>query len=206
LDRPQSQNHEAKQRWIESYLGRSVSRRVDGIIVHGNTAKQILETRWGPQTSHRIHAIPHGHYIHSYKNNISREAARAYFGFDASNLVFAFLGQIRPYKGVVLMVKAFKACADPNARLIIAAGQSMSQSRKRSHSPLTETCASNSCQAMLPRRRSPSPECLPCVCSSIPTRSHVRGCGLGDVVRKAVYCAAYRLRYRHTKGGRRVFF
>jgi hypothetical protein len=47
LDRPQSQNHEAKQRWIESYLGRSVSRRVDGIIVHGNTAKQILESRWG---------------------------------------------------------------------------------------------------------------------------------------------------------------
>ncbi len=114
------QNHEAKQRWIESYLGRSVSRRVDGIIVHGNTAKQILESRWGPQTSHRIDVIPHGHYIHSYKNNISREAARAYFGFDASNLVFAFLGQIRPYKGVVSMVKAFKACADPNARLIIA--------------------------------------------------------------------------------------
>jgi beta-1,4-mannosyltransferase len=113
------QDHEARQGWIENFLGRSVSRRMDGMIVHGNTAKQILESRWGSQ-SRRIHVIPHGHYIHSYRNNISREAARAHFGFNESNLVFVFLGQIRPYKGVVRMVKAFKACTDPNARLIIA--------------------------------------------------------------------------------------
>jgi beta-1,4-mannosyltransferase len=114
------QDHEARQRWIENFLGRSVSRRVDRMIVHGNAVKQILESHWGSQTSERIHVIPHGHYIHSYRNSVNREAARAYFGFDASNLVFLFLGQIRPYKGVVQMVNAFKACADRNARLIIA--------------------------------------------------------------------------------------
>lgn len=114
------QHHEAKQRRVENFLGRSFSRRVDGMIVHGNTAKQILESRWGSQISQRIHVIPHGHYIHSYRNNKSREAARAHFGFDASNLVFGFLGQIRPYKGVVQMVKAFRAFTDPDARLIIA--------------------------------------------------------------------------------------
>jgi beta-1,4-mannosyltransferase len=114
------QDHEARQGWIENFVGRAASRRVDGMIVHGNTAKQILKSRWGSQTSQRIHVIPHGHYIHSYRNNISREAARAHFGFNESNLVFVFLGQIRPYKGVVEMVKAFKVCTDPNVRLIIA--------------------------------------------------------------------------------------
>jgi beta-1,4-mannosyltransferase len=114
------QDHEGKHSWIERLLGRAASRRVDGMIVHGNTAKQILESHWGSQASPRIHVIPHGNYIHSYKNHISSEAARAYFGFDASHFVFAFLGQIRPYKGVVKMVKAFKACADRDARLIIA--------------------------------------------------------------------------------------
>jgi beta-1,4-mannosyltransferase len=114
------QNHDSRQPWIESFLARSVAQRVDAMIVHGNTAKQILESRWGSQTSQRIHVIPHGHYIHSYRNNTSREAARAHFRFSESNLVFGFLGQIRPYKGVVEMVKAFKACTDPNVRLIIA--------------------------------------------------------------------------------------
>jgi glycosyltransferase involved in cell wall biosynthesis len=114
------QNHESGHRLIEDLIGRSFSRRLDAMIVHGNSAKQILESRWGVRTCRRIHVMPHGHYIHSYSNNISREAARKRFGLDASNLVFLFFGQIRPYKGVAQMVEAFRACAEQNARLIIA--------------------------------------------------------------------------------------
>jgi len=119
-------NHESQHRSIENFVARHFAPQMGGIIVHGKSAKRIVESRWNQRTGSPIHVIPHGHYIDSYKNEISGEAARAHFRFNASNLVFLFLGMIRPYKGVVEMVDAFRVYADPNARLIIA-GMPISQ-------------------------------------------------------------------------------
>lgn len=119
-------NHESQHRGIESLVARYFAPQMESIIVHGKSAKQIVESRWNQRTGIPVHVIPHGHYIGSYKNQISAEAARAHFGFSASNLVFLFLGKIRPYKGVVGMVNAFRLHTEPNARLIIA-GMPMNQ-------------------------------------------------------------------------------
>jgi beta-1,4-mannosyltransferase len=119
-------NHESQHRWIESLVARYLAPQMEGIIVHGKSAKQIVESRWNQRKGIPFHVIPHGHYINSYKNEISAEAARAHFGFSASNLVFLFLGKIRPYKGVVGMVHAFRLHTEPNARLIIT-GMPMNQ-------------------------------------------------------------------------------
>ena len=112
-------NHESQNRSIENFVARHFAPQMGGIIVHGKSAKRIVESRWIQRTGSPIHVIPHGHYIGSYKNEISAEAARAQFGFSASNLVFLFLGMIRPYKGVVEMVDAFRLHTESNARLII---------------------------------------------------------------------------------------
>jgi beta-1,4-mannosyltransferase len=112
-------NHESQHRRIENFVARYFASQTGGIIVHGKLAKRIVESRWNRRTGSPIHVIPHGHYIGSYKNEISAEAARAQFGFSASNLVFLFLGQIRPYKGVVELVEAFKLYAEQSARLIV---------------------------------------------------------------------------------------
>jgi beta-1,4-mannosyltransferase len=119
-------NHESQHRGIESLVARYFAPQMESIIVHGKSAKQIVESRWNQRTGIPVHVIPHGHYIGSYKNQISAEAARAHFGFSASNLVFLFLGKIRPYKGVVGMVNAFRLHTEPSARLIIA-GMPMNQ-------------------------------------------------------------------------------
>jgi beta-1,4-mannosyltransferase len=114
------QNHESEHRWIEDQLGYVLTRRLDAVIVHGNTAKQIIESRWGVQACKRMYVIPHGHYIDSYRNDIDSQAARAHFGFNSSHFVFLFFGLIRPYKGVERLVEAFKVLTDANVRLIIA--------------------------------------------------------------------------------------
>ena len=120
------ENHESRNRWIENLVVRCFAPQIGGIIVHGKSAKQLVEARWRRRKGNLIHIIPHGHYIGSYKNEISGEAARMHFGFNASNLVFLFLGQIRPYKGVVELVNAFRPRTEQNVRLIIA-GKSINQ-------------------------------------------------------------------------------
>ena len=114
------QNHDSKHWLIEDYVGRHFSRQFYALIVHGDAAKQIVESRWRGYVLDQLRVIPHGNYIRSYKNDVSSHEARALLGLDPSHLIFLFLGLIRPYKGVVEMVEAFKACADSNARLVIA--------------------------------------------------------------------------------------
>jgi beta-1,4-mannosyltransferase len=113
-------NHDSKNWLIEDHAGRRFSPRLHALIVHGDAAKQIVESRWRGCVSDQLRVIPHGNYIRSYKNDIPTREARALLGSDPSNLVFLFMGLIRPYKGVAEMVKAFRACADSNARLVIA--------------------------------------------------------------------------------------
>jgi beta-1,4-mannosyltransferase len=113
------QNHDSRYWQIEDFANHSFSRRLDAMIVHGEAAKRIIESRWRKHTCKMIFVIPHGNYIQSYKNEMSAAAARTFLGLEESNLVFLFLGLIRPYKGVVEMVRAFRTCEDPNLRLII---------------------------------------------------------------------------------------
>ena len=120
------ENHESQNRKVENLLARYFAHQIEGIIVHGKSAKQIVEARWSRRKGYAVHIIPHGHYIGSYKNEISGEAARTHFGFNTSNLVFLFLGQIRPYKGVVELVNAFRRRTEQDARLIVA-GRPMNQ-------------------------------------------------------------------------------
>lgn len=64
--------------------------------------------------------IPHGHYIKSYNNNISKNQARDKLGLSAENIVFLYFGLIRPYKGILYMVEEFKKVLNSRARLLIA--------------------------------------------------------------------------------------
>jgi PST family polysaccharide transporter len=112
-------NHDSNHRETESRFMRYLSRKVDGIIVHGHEAKRLVSERFGI-TASRIHVIPHGHYIDSYEKGMPRDAARSSLGLESQNLVLLFFGHLRPYKGIPEMVEAFKKIDAPNARLVIA--------------------------------------------------------------------------------------
>jgi glycosyltransferase involved in cell wall biosynthesis len=64
--------------------------------------------------------IPHPHYKNYYSNQITREEAREKLNIPGKYFVFLFLGQIRSYKNLPLLIKAFKSLNDKNTFLLIA--------------------------------------------------------------------------------------
>lgn len=66
-----------------------------------------------------ITVIPHGNYIKQYKNEITYLQARDKLGLDEKDIVFLHFGYIRPYKGILELINAFKKLDHPRARLLI---------------------------------------------------------------------------------------
>lgn len=67
--------------------------------------------------------IPHGNYVGAYPNQVGRQTARSRLGLPADAFIYLFLGLIRPYKGLEMLLPVFGALPDANVRLLIA-GQS----------------------------------------------------------------------------------
>ena len=113
-------HHEAKGSSVDRACTRFIARRADAIIVHGESAKRRVVEELRLPDPNRVFVIPHGHYIDSYKNDVNQRAARARLGLPDSSVVLLFFGQIRPYKGVLELIEAFRRCDSTDARLVIA--------------------------------------------------------------------------------------
>lgn len=117
-------SHESESPAAELRMVRGVAAVADRIIVHGATALDELASHCGPACRDRCTVIEHGNYLEAYPNEVGREAARASLGLEGSGPVLLFLGLIRPYKGVDLLLEAFEglggAGADGGARLVVA--------------------------------------------------------------------------------------
>lgn len=91
--------------------------------IHFHSQKSIQEvTEVFPLQTAKIQIIHHGNYIGSYPNYVNRTHARQRFGYLPEDLVFLFLGQIRPYKGLDDLILAFNKVQKkfPNTYLLIA--------------------------------------------------------------------------------------
>ena len=96
-------------------LVRAVMRRLATLVVHCEAARTAL----GRAGRHAM-VIPHGSYVGRYPNEIGAAAARARLGLEPTPRVLLAFGQVRPYKGVGPLVRAFRALEAPDARLVIA--------------------------------------------------------------------------------------
>jgi len=112
-------NHDSRTWRIESFVHQRLARRLDALIVHGETARKLVEAHWG-RLPCPIRVIPHGHYVHSYPNTVGQAEARRALSLADSDLVLLCIGLIEPYKGTEQMVQAFLRCSEPRARLVIA--------------------------------------------------------------------------------------
>ena len=110
-------HHEGENALLNRLTNRLVFRFADVIHVHDESVRQAVAQRFNRRRG--VAVIPHGNYL-SYANTCSKEEARARFDIPASAFVYLFLGQIRPYKGVEELLKAFAKLPDSDARLIIA--------------------------------------------------------------------------------------
>jgi len=105
----------AADRWVTRMAVPYLSR----VIAHTRTAKDIVCREFRIHDQEKITVIPHGHYIESYPNVVGRDEARRQLGLPQDEVVFAFVGHIRPYKGVNDLIDAFHRLQAP-ARLVIA--------------------------------------------------------------------------------------
>jgi tetratricopeptide (TPR) repeat protein len=70
----------------------------------------------------KVQILPHGHYVGLHPNEINQQTARQSFDLPQDETVFLFLGQIRFYKGIDRLLKAFIELSQnfPKTRLLIA--------------------------------------------------------------------------------------
>lgn len=90
------------------------------IIVHSDTAKIEITTNFRLHNKGKVIVVPHGNYLGYYENHINQVEARKLINISNPSLVFLFLGLIRPYKGVLEMIEAFKRLHDDKLQLAIA--------------------------------------------------------------------------------------
>jgi len=112
--------HEARDPGIERLCAALVARLAHRVIAHGPRARTILVRELRLRSAAKVVVVPHGSYLGVYPEGASRQAARERLGLGAGDFVFLFLGQLRPYKGLLELVRAFRKLEERRARLVIA--------------------------------------------------------------------------------------
>jgi len=70
--------------------------------------------------------VPHPAYLGAYPDDVSDAEARRHYGFEPDDIVFGFVGNVRPYKGLEELVTAYESITSSprpdgrRARLLIA--------------------------------------------------------------------------------------
>lgn len=100
------QSHECKHPQIELLARKYLSKKVDALICHSETAKKMI-CKTHKVSPSKIYAIPHGNYIECYENKISKDDSRKKLALAKHEIIFLYFGKIKPYKGVIELVKVF---------------------------------------------------------------------------------------------------
>lgn len=112
-------SHDIRQVEVD-HLGKVVlARLADALIIHSECTRDRLR-QFFDRGGDRVYLIPHGHYIDSYPNSLSRGQARARLGLGDDDFVYLFFGYVRPYKGLAGLIEAFKGQQGKHLRLVIA--------------------------------------------------------------------------------------
>jgi glycosyltransferase involved in cell wall biosynthesis len=77
------------------------------------------------------YVVPHGHFRTYYPNTSSRASARETLGIPNSSRVVLFFGNLKEYKGVTDLMRAFSDLRDPGTSLLIV-GQARLETLARS--------------------------------------------------------------------------
>ncbi len=112
-----------------AYWGR-IAGYLDGIISLSAVARDALVARYPA-----LHSVPsfmtrHGHYRDSYPRTLGRGETRERLGIAPTARVLAFVGQLRPYKNLPVLLRAFRQIEDPAAVLLVAGMLKLDETRE----------------------------------------------------------------------------
>lgn len=128
--------HEDRYPGVSARLRQHLSQRSDVVHVHGSFAARLAAEAGA--RAERILIVQHPDLSPAYPNDIDDDAARRYFALDQADTVFAFIGAMRGYKGVEILLSAFAEVHRivPSTQLILAgrAGRG-TEARFEHHAP-----------------------------------------------------------------------
>ncbi|MCP9820986.1 glycosyltransferase [Synechococcus sp. Cruz-9H2] len=114
-------NHERRLARYERFFTRLFTRLTDVVIVQCEAARDEVVSIYKMETRlDRIHVLPHPNYSDAYPDRIDRREARASLDVHDRRIIILCLGQIRTYKGLESMVRAFQTLGAPGCELRIA--------------------------------------------------------------------------------------
>ena len=102
---------------------RRLAKLCDYIFVHGETQKPVIARQLSISES-RLWTLPHGSYSNYYPNFATPAGSRSRLGLPTSSFVVLFFGNIKRYKGIKELLRAFRRLKrrQPDAILVIAGG------------------------------------------------------------------------------------
>ena len=112
--------HEERFPAVNAAVQRGLAQRADVIHAHNEAGVTHAAMLGAPPAV--ITLARHPSYAETYPNDITDEAARRYLGLGDDDIVFAFFGAMRGYKGLPRLVRAFglvHPCL-PETRLVLA--------------------------------------------------------------------------------------
>lgn len=114
-------SHDRARPAEEVALRRRLGEIATAIHVHSDSALAQIERHY-PLPRDKVIVGRHPSYIGAYRDTVARDDARRHFGLRDDQVLFLFLGQIRPYKGLDALLPAFATlnAEHPSSRLLVA--------------------------------------------------------------------------------------
>jgi glycosyltransferase involved in cell wall biosynthesis len=82
-------------------------RQADTVVVHTDKSRRELLERFPAVDPAKVVTIAHGNHEYRLTRGLTREEARRRLGIEADRPLAAFVGKLRPYKGVTTLLEAW---------------------------------------------------------------------------------------------------
>ncbi|WFR65949.1 glycosyltransferase [Curtobacterium flaccumfaciens] len=120
--------HDARHLELELELNRYLAATADAVHVMNSATASAVSPYYSLDTSRVVH-IPHPSYQGVYPGSVTHSEARASLGLrDDDRTVLAF-GQMRPYKGLDVLVDAVRRLAPADRPVLLLAGRTTDEDR-----------------------------------------------------------------------------
>ncbi|HZK78274.1 MAG TPA: glycosyltransferase [Gemmatimonadaceae bacterium] len=116
---------------LEAKYWPRVASSLSALISLSLSGVEVLRSRYPSLNTVPSFVTPHGHYRTAYPRTLSRAEARKQLGISQDAKVISFVGQVRPYKNLPALVRAFRSLSDPSAVLLIAGKVKLGDKRQK---------------------------------------------------------------------------
>lgn len=114
------ESHDRRHPRLERWFWPLFTRQVDGVVGLTREGLRAVRERFPALARTPGFVVPHGHYRGEYPGAEGREEARAALGIAPGARVVLFFGQLREYKNVPRLVRAFRGVEGGDLALLVA--------------------------------------------------------------------------------------